>query len=174
MAKIREAVLSDLGSIAKIHVDAWNTTYKGIVPEEHLAGRTYKGQEEKWKKRYFENPNTNEVVFVAENNEGQVVGFASVSNKNEDDKFDGIVSTLYILKDYQGRGIGKQLFYASVNKLKELNARNLIIWVFAENKSRGFYEKMGGKLVKEQWVNIGNKDILEVAYGWDDIKKYLF
>lgn len=99
------------------------------------------------------------------------MGFTSASTNSEEDDFDSILSTLYISKDYQRQGIGQLLLKAAVNKLKEQGVKSLIIWVFAVNPSRKFYERLGGKLVKEKLVNQG-KNILEVAYGWNDIEKF--
>lgn len=166
--KIREATIQDARGIAIVHVDSWNTTYKGIVPDEFLKNRTYEGQEERWIRR-LNNPQSSEFILVAENNNGEVVGFASASNKNQDSKFDSILSTIYILKKYQKQGIGKLLVSSVVSKLKELGAKCLIVWVFVENPSRSFYEKLGGELVGEKIVN-RSKDLLEVAYGWDNLE----
>lgn len=33
---IRNAILEDLPEIAKLHVDSWNKTYKGIIAHDHL------------------------------------------------------------------------------------------------------------------------------------------
>lgn len=166
--RIREANMKDAHGIAIVHVDSWNTTYKDIVPNEFLKNRTYEGQEERWKRR-LSNSQSSEFILVAENNNGEIVGFTSASNKNEDSKFDSVLSTIYIFKKYQKQGIGKLLVSSVVSKLKELNAKRLIVWVFAENPSRGFYEKLGGILVGKKTVNKG-KEILEVAYGWDNLE----
>src|SRR5205809_105170 len=37
-ATIRPARVEDAAGIAKVHIDSWRTTYKGMVPDEHLAG----------------------------------------------------------------------------------------------------------------------------------------
>jgi hypothetical protein len=42
---IREARTEDIAGIAKVHVDTWQTTYAGIVPDEHLANMTYSSYE---------------------------------------------------------------------------------------------------------------------------------
>ena len=33
---IREATLDDIPMVARLHVDSWNKTYKGIIDQEHL------------------------------------------------------------------------------------------------------------------------------------------
>ncbi len=38
---IRPAVAADAAAIARVHVDTWRTTYRGIVPDEHLAKLSY-------------------------------------------------------------------------------------------------------------------------------------
>lgn len=168
MTIIREVKLGDSLSIAKIHVETRRTTYKGIIPDEYLLKRTYEDTVRGWVNR-ISDPLTSEFIFVAENDEGEIVGFTSISTNSHEVGFDSILSTLYITKDYQRQGIGQLLVSAAVTKLKERPVKSLIIWVLAENPSRKFYERLGGKLVKEKIVNQG-KDILEVAYGWDDIE----
>jgi hypothetical protein len=38
---IREARLDDALAIARVHVDTWLSTYRGIVPEDYLARLDY-------------------------------------------------------------------------------------------------------------------------------------
>jgi hypothetical protein len=46
----------------------------------------------------------------------------------------------------------------------------MLVWVLADNPSRGFYEQMGGRYVMEKEIVIGgDKPLQEVAYGWPDI-----
>lgn len=45
-----------------------------------------------------------------------------------------------------------------------------MLWVLADNPSRGFYEHMGGKELCSKTIQIGGADLLEVAYGWDSLK----
>ena len=33
---IREATLEDIPIVARLHVDSWNKTYKGIIDQEYL------------------------------------------------------------------------------------------------------------------------------------------
>jgi len=169
MMVIREAKVSDASVIAKIHVDTRRTTYKGIIPDEQLLKMTYENKEKGWTNRIGD-PHSSEFIFVVQNNQGEVVGFTSTSTNSEENGYDSILSTIYISEDYQRQGIGQSLVRVVVNKLREQHVKSLIVWVFAENPSKKFYERLGGKLVKEKIVNQG-KDILEVAYGWNNIDK---
>lgn len=166
---IREYRKEDLYSVAKVHVDTWNSTYSNIVPEEYLKISTYESQKKKWIDRLINNEDTNEFMFVAENQNGDVVGFSTGSLNDLGSVFDSTVYTLYILKDYQNKGLGKSLIKAVASKLRLLGAKNIVLSAFAENKACNFYEHLGGKQGKKNIVNIAGVDLIEVDYEWKDI-----
>jgi GNAT superfamily N-acetyltransferase len=170
---IREATINDIHGIAKVHVDAWNTTYKGIVPEEHLKSKTCKGQEEKWLKRIFNNIDSKEFLYVAEYEKSGIVGFACGSAENDDSKFKGAIRAIYILKEFQRQGIGKKLVRVLVERMNRAKVGNLIIWAFEQNPSCAFYEHIGGQKAYESNVVVGGKELTEVGYGWTDLDELL-
>lgn len=47
---IREARLQDANAIAQVHVDAWKTTYSGILPTVYIEKQTYSKQYNRWRK----------------------------------------------------------------------------------------------------------------------------
>jgi ribosomal protein S18 acetylase RimI-like enzyme len=71
------------------------------------------------------------------------------------------------MKDYHGRGWGRQLFMAAAGRLASEGLKGLMLWVLADNPTRGFYEALGGRLLGEQPIQIGNDSLAEVAYGWE-------
>ena len=77
-------------------------------------------------------------TFVYEGEEG-IRGFISIIN-NE------FIGALFVDKNYQGSGIGKELIDYAIDKYKKLN-----LAVYKENKkSVDFYINRGFKIVKEQ------------------------
>ena len=49
--------------------------------------------------------------------------------------------------------------------LKEKGYKEIVIWCLKENiQARGFYEKIGGKLYKERYIEIGQKEYKEISY----------
>lgn len=74
---IRKAIEIDATSIGKVHVDGWRTTYQGIVPNRYLDRLSYEEREKDWLKGIQTNG-----VYVAENERGEVVGFAT-GERNE-------------------------------------------------------------------------------------------
>jgi hypothetical protein len=46
---IREATMTDVAAIARVHVESWRTTYKGLLPDDYLANLTYEQREPRWR-----------------------------------------------------------------------------------------------------------------------------
>jgi len=42
---IRQTSLDDSAAIARVHVDSWRATYRGLLPDERLTKLTYEGRE---------------------------------------------------------------------------------------------------------------------------------
>lgn len=164
--KIRAAKLSDAGGIAKVHVDSWRTTYKNIIPEEFLENLSYQSREELWI-----NIIPKGIVFVAENDEGQIVGFSSGGKERSGEykEFQGELSSIYILKEFQGQGIGKALIQSVTKELGKSGMNTMLVFVLADNNSTLFYEAMGGKVIDKIEVEIAGKKLNELVYGWDTI-----
>jgi L-amino acid N-acyltransferase YncA len=168
--RIRKAELTDAKEIAKVHVNSWKTTYADIIPDEYLNNLVYEGREKLWKENI---PNSE--VFVAENEEGKIVGFSS-GGKERSGKYPdytGELYAIYILKEYQGNGLGKLLVKAIIEELQQSNFSSMIVLVLADNSSRLFYEKLGGEKIDTIEVNIFGKKLNELVYGWDNIRTLL-
>lgn len=164
--EIRKAVPSDAKGIAKVHVDSWKTTYANIVPDEFLNKLSYEEREQIWKDLI---PNGG--VYVAESNKGEIVGFSS-GGKERSGKyngFDGELYAIYILKEYQNKGIGKALVKPIINDIKGLGLNSMLVLVLKDNNSRLFYEALGAQLIGTEEIDIAGKKLLELVYGWKDL-----
>lgn len=164
--KIRAADLSDAEGIAKVHVDSWRNAYKNIIPEEFLENLSFQSREELWIDIIPKGS-----AFVAETDEGQIVGFSSCGKERSGNyKGDqGELSSIYILKEFQGQGIGKALFNSVMKELMKLGMNTMLVFVLADNKSALFYEAMGGKAIDKVEIEIAGKKLKELVYGWDNI-----
>lgn len=165
--KIRKAVLTDAKGIAKVHVDSWKTTYTNIVPDEYLNNLTYDSREQKWI-NYIPNGD----VYVAENNEEEIVGFSSggIERSGKYIGFDGELYAIYILKENQGQGIGRVLVKPIIDEIKGMGLNSMLVLVLKDNISRLFYEALGGKEIDAVEIQIAGKKLSELVYGWQDIK----
>jgi GNAT superfamily N-acetyltransferase len=165
---IRKATIEDVPGIARVHIDSWRTTYKGIVPQRLIDSFTYKAREELWRRAL--SPDSASFVYVAENADGRIVGFASGGPAGQDaPNHDGELYAIYLLQEHQGKGIGRQLFEGVVRTLVERGMRSMAIWVLADYPACGFYERMGGRKVYERQEEIGGGILEEIGYGWDNI-----
>ncbi|WP_211654938.1 GNAT family N-acetyltransferase [Planococcus alpniumensis] len=163
---IRRARVSDARGIAKVHVDSWITTYRNIVPDEYLDGLKYEEREKQWERNL-----QHATAFVAENKAGEVIGFADGGKERSGDYPDigGEVYSIYILKAYQGQGVGKLLMQAISKELLGRDIQSMLVWVLKENQSSGFYKNLGGTVIDEKHITIAGKQIPELAYEWADI-----
>ena len=168
--QIRAAHLSDALGIARIHVDVWNSTYSGIIPQEYLNSRTYENVGQKWI-NIIEKCKPRNHLWVAESNSNEIVGFASGGEcRDSKDPFDGELYALYLVKSLQRSGIGRRLFEATMNQLLLDRFTSMKVWVLEENPAIGFYEKMGGKFCDEKVEEIGGKPLKERSYSWDHLQ----
>ena len=97
-------------------------------------------------------------VFVAELN-NEVVGFCRVydydKSEFEDTEIDCEIREIYVRPDIKRMGIGSKLFNYILNYFKNKGKRKLYLGVFEDNfKSRKFYEKMGGTIWKNGYLEI--------------------
>jgi L-amino acid N-acyltransferase YncA len=96
---IREAKVSDAEGVAKVHVDCWRTTYKGIVSDVYLERMSYERRAELWSENIAR---TDNYVLVAEREDGKIIGFAD-GGKRETNQVEnsGDLTSIYILEEYQ-------------------------------------------------------------------------
>lgn len=171
---IRPARVEDASGIARVHVDSWRTSYRGIVPDEVLATLSYEQREEVWR-RGLSNTTRKRFDFVAEDEQGRIVGFVSGGPlRDGDPSYESELHAIYLLKEAQGRGIGRRLTKTFVERLVATGSDSMLLWVFAENYSaRRFYEAMGGQVVSSQPMEIGGILLEEVSYGWKMLRSIL-
>ena len=167
--RIREARPTDVPAIARVHVDSWRTTYRGIVPDEALAGLSYAEREAMWTK-IFTDTTVRGFRYVAEDDTGEIVGFAAGGPEpSGDPQYTGQLYAVYLLEASQGQGVGRQLVEAVARDLAHHGFGAMLVWVLAANPARRFYEALGGHQLRTRVETIGGVELEEVAYGWPDI-----
>ncbi len=165
---IREATIADAEGIAKVHVDCWRTTYKDIISEQFLENLSYEQRTKLWVNNISSEENS---VFVVENKDGSIIGFTDGSSvkPGEYQGYDGDITSIYILEEHQGLGIGKKLMESLFAEFRRLKYRSVIVKVLEENAFCQFYEAMGAKIVDSTIINIAEDNLKLLVYGWEDI-----
>lgn len=168
--KIRKAVQEDAPYIAKVHVDSWRTTYKDILPENFLDGLSYDQRARLWETNMTEHS-----VFVAENNNGEIIGFSTGGKDREGkyDGYDGELYAIYMFAEYQGKGIGKALVEPVIKELVQNGINSMLVWVLEDNDSKYFYETIGGKKVETVDIKMAGVTLKETVYGWQNLNNFL-
>ncbi len=163
---IRNIEEKDIPSVVDIQIDGWKSAYKGIVDDNILKSMNRNERIAKRKNDYKENG-----FIVAELN-NQVVGFCRYidSNKFTQDipNIDCELLALYVKPKLKYNGIGTRLFQFVINDFKSKNKNKMILWCLKDNESsKKFYIKMGGKIIKERAIEIGEKEYLEVGFEYN-------
>ncbi|MDX2211705.1 MAG: GNAT family N-acetyltransferase [Oculatellaceae cyanobacterium bins.114] len=167
---IRPATLDDIPAIARVHVDSWRTTYRGIVPDQYLDQMSYEQSEARWQKWLAIKGNYHH-IFVAQDQTGEVIGFANGgAERTQLPTCWGEVYAIYILQAYQRQGYGRQLAGAIASQLKQSGFASTLVWALINNPACKFYQALGGQPIRQQRINIGGKDLIEIAFGWADIQ----
>lgn len=162
--KVRKASSADVEGIAKVHVDSWRTTYRGIVSDQYLANLSYEERAKMWKQ-------ITSSVLVTENDEGEIIGFVSYGKERSGNYpgYAGEIYAIYLIDSAQGKGIGKTLMCAAADELRKDNIHNMLVFVLAANPANKFYEKLGGSIIGNEMIEIGGEKLEEYIIGWKDI-----
>ncbi len=132
---------------------------------------SYKSKFIEWQEKLF-NEKSTQFIYVAENDDSNIVGFASGSLVRTNDLFEREIYSIYLLKEFQRKGIGKLLIEAVIRKFIESNVSSMILWTLQDNNSsRLFYKKLGGKIVDKRLIDRGGKELQQIAYAWEDISR---
>lgn len=152
-----------------MHVAAWQTAYRSLIPQDHLDNLCVDECRTQWSRILLK---MNEAHFVAE--EDHIIGFASGGPARDDFGASvGELYSLYLLAEWRRGGLGRQLFgrVAAAQSLRGMTS--LYAWVLEENPFRGFYESLGGRICAERATEIAGKRLGVLAFRWDDLTELI-
>src|SRR5690349_10269907 len=160
---VRTAEVGDAAAIARVHVESWRTTYRGLLPDDFLDSLDETRYAERWRRSLGDEGTR---VYVAEDGH-EIVAFASGGRERAgEDGYAGELYAIYVLKEAQGRGNGRSLVRAVAAGLREMDLHDMIVWVLRDNAhARSFYERLGGAYVRTQPITIGSAVAPEVSHG---------
>lgn len=170
---LRVARLTDVPGITRVHVDSWQTTYAGLMPEDILANINYERRAQNME-RFLRGQPEKAATFVAEEND-RIVGFAQCGPNRDPElagMFSGELYGIYLLKDWQRKGLGRQLVLAVTRFFLLHQVESMIVWALTSNQpARRFYEALGGEYLCEREIEIQGHKMGETSYGWKDLRR---
>jgi ribosomal protein S18 acetylase RimI-like enzyme len=174
VAQIRVARSDDAPALGAMHVASWHETYTGLLPDKMLSSLSVEARTAAWVKIMQDPPTTDSTrIFLAER-EGTIIGFGSCGAQRTDSLnhkgYDGEVSAIYVLREFQKRGIGARLLHTMSLDLMRGGFNAVALWVLRDNlRARRFYERFGGKVIAEREDVRDSAVLIELAYGWSDL-----
>lgn len=157
---IREAKTEDIPRIVEIAYKTWFTTYKTIISQKQMDfmfGETYT-PEALWKQMDF----LKHRFFLLEE-DGMVLGFASISEMVHEEMKTNKVHKLYFLPEMHGKGLGKIMLNFLEELLKNENNEYIILNVNRNNPAYYFYLKVGYQV----------RETIDIPYGEFVLNDYI-
>jgi GNAT superfamily N-acetyltransferase len=142
---IRAADGGDALAMGAVHVRAWQSAYRGVMPDAYLDALSVEERAEMWRSILGRHDGSPVVVAVLD---GQVVGFATVGAERteEEPSTSGELYAMNLDPDVWGRGIGRALLRRATDGLVRLGFADAVLWVVPENqRARALYESHGWK-----------------------------
>lgn len=132
---IRKARKEDAEGKGYVHYQSWIETYTNHFSKEVMERHSL----ERCITIASEYPENTYVAII----EGTIIGFVGyMTSRDEDLSNAGEIVAIYLLREYQGQGIGKQLLVTALKELKDFE--KIALWVLEDNENaRSFYTRNG-------------------------------
>ena len=163
---MRMARPGDATAMATVHVASWRAAYRGLLPDDYLAGLSVEERAASWS-GILADPAPGQVLVVEL--DGRIVGFAHVGPSGDDDAGPdtGELYTIYVLPDAWGRGHGWALMEAALERLRADGYAGVTLWMLSTNdRARRFYLRQGWSVTAGQRTQeFGGQEVTDHRFG---------
>ena len=163
--QIRRAEPEDAVAIAQVHVASWRHAYRDFLEADYLAALSVEKRAQMWAASIA--AGTPEVLVAGA--EGAVSGFIAFGPSRDPDAVPdrAEIWTLYLDPACWSRGMGRALWLAARERMRERGAASVTLWVAEPNArairfylAAGFAPDPGAR--KE--ISVGSVRLQEVRY----------
>ncbi len=141
MVSLRDATPADAWDIAGVHVESWQVGYRGLLPEDVLAGLSVTVRQQWWHGTLSATGPRSTLLAVEED---VLLGFAAVGPSRDAERPIGELYAMYLRPAAWGRGVGTALHGAAMIRLRSLGFDRASLWMLAGNeRALHFYRREG-------------------------------
>ena len=140
---IRPAKPSDARGIAEVHIAAWRSAYRDLLPDSVLARLSIEEAEVRWQERLAE-PWAELLVLTQDEAIAGYVGYGPTRDGALDPKKVGEVYVLYVAPPAWRKGHGSALLREAMDSLRKEGSTEVVVWVLYNNeRAIAFYQSAG-------------------------------
>ncbi|MDQ7250413.1 GNAT family N-acetyltransferase [Dongia sedimenti] len=142
---------------------SWWHAYEGIIPHGALTLMIGRRSIVWWRRLVHRS-----VPVLVADFSGEIVGYAAFgANRSRCLPQQGEVYELYLRPEYQGVGIGRELFAEARHCLKSLRLSGLVTWCLEGSEASGrFLRTQGGVDAVEGYETFGEARLKKIGFVW--------
>jgi GNAT superfamily N-acetyltransferase len=137
---VRGPVNGDVPAMARVLVDSWRETYRGLMPDDVLDDPSFVARRERFWSAALSDPQYSQNKIAVAELDGQLIGVGmSGPARDEDATWDRQLYILYTYAAVHGLGVGAALLDAVIEPTASAG-----LWVADPNpRAQAFYRKHG-------------------------------
>jgi ribosomal protein S18 acetylase RimI-like enzyme len=168
---IRKATIEDAYGIEFVGANSWYETHTDLMPKSYLEERI-KTVEEKIPRAQKLLSNVDTYYVATHNN--KVIGILYF-DKSQNEKYSnhGYLNSIYVLKEYHGLGLGKQLFIKCLEELINMGYNDMYLECLVGSPTQSFYEKYDGYVTDTIDFPIRDFSVKVNIYEFNDLQSIL-
>ena len=141
---VQPATPGNAEAVEEVRIATWKACYRGIVPDDYLDSLTVKSSKVARLRTAIERADVGgSLVAVADT---RIIGMGAAGPPEDDKAQQGVgeIYAVYVLPEWQGRGVGRALLERLTSGLGSLGYRAVILWTLRDRPpTRRFYEANG-------------------------------
>lgn len=154
---LRRWVKEDFQTVRNILLVTWKNTYS-FIPEKDIITHLDNFYSKPKLHDLYDNP---AIIGILASLGTEPVGWMKLFEDKLTNRF--YVSSLYVLPDYQGFGIGKKLFIEAEKIAEKFKHDRVWLGVMKENKNAlKWYHKLGFRFIEEEPFKMGETEVLHL------------
>ncbi len=162
---VRAAEIGDIGAIRALHIDSWQRTYRGVLPDVFLDVEIYEYLGPIWHDGALEG----RLVVVAE--QAGLLGFAVTARFGAEVPY---LDSIHVAGEAQGQGVGRELLRAVAKGLRDKGLDSLSLDVLAGNDAAlAAYTALGGVAGAPVEADCFGYRVTDIPIHWSSLDRLL-